>query len=448
MNSKYITIITYSTASSFFLQNTVRRPSSLFIFLRPFEFKCTVKLVKAGSTFWHVSGSICLTCPSEISNRSAALVIRRNGETLQSFRVTDLQKVCKPAIKDGKLSIFLKDNTCLLISKSNEMVLLCLANLLDHCIEGRSLYLKMCRCPMLKQCMSMKSLVRYQFGRNICLTSTTVDENDFFKADCSLVEFIEMRDCRCEKLFSILTAARFSNLNTLNITSCHNASFDDKFWIALPTALEVLILRDNEITRLTDGFCKLTVKTIDLSKNKLQALPENMSSMRRTLKKLDISHNRIRFLNHSILELSLSELDTSVNDFHGNFRFFDHALESSKRICRRRRFLTEAAAFALTFNLFSYNFDIQETVLPDLCWDAIESLSSCAECKCWLPRRNCLFHIYGVNMSRNIPVFRFLNSEAMLGFIPLRGTYCSPQCQSEWKLKHDPILLDLLNWAL
>ncbi|KAL1245582.1 Adenylate cyclase [Trichinella spiralis] len=417
--------------------------------MQNFEFKCTVKLVKAGSTFWHVSGSICLTCPSEISNRSAALVIRRNGETLQSFRVTDLQKVCKPAIKDGKLSIFLKDNTCLLISKSNEMVLLCLANLLDHCIEGRSLYLKMCRCPMLKQCMSMKSLVRYQFGRNICLTSTTVDENDFFKADCSLVEFIEMRDCRCEKLFSILTAARFSNLNTLNITSCHNASFDDKFWIALPTALEVLILRDNEITRLTDGFCKLTVKTIDLSKNKLQALPENMSSMRRTLKKLDISHNRIRFLNHSILELSLSELDTSVNDFHGNFRFFDHALESSKRICRRRRFLTEAAAFAV---LRSYNFDIvklkQETVLPDLCWDAIESLSSCAECKCWLPRRNCLFHIYGVNMSRIIPVFRFLNSEAMLGFIPLRGTYCSPQCQSEWKLKHDPILLDLLNWAL
>ncbi|KRY75236.1 Leucine-rich repeat-containing protein 57 [Trichinella pseudospiralis] len=414
--------------------------------MQNFEFKCTLRLVETGSTLWHVSGSICLTCPSEISNRSAVLVVRRDGETFQSFRVTDLQKVSKPAIKDGKLSIFLKDNTCLLISKSNEMVLLCLANLLDHCIEGRSLYLKMHRCPMLKHCMSKKSLVRYQVDRNICFTSTTVDEKDFLKTNCSLVEFIEMKDCRCEKIFPMLTAARFSNLNTLNITSCHTASFDDKFWIALPTALEVLILKNNGITRLTAGFCKLAVKTVDLSKNKLQALPENMSSMRRTLRKLDISYNRIRFLNHSILELSLSELDTSANDFYGNFRFYDNALQFSKWIFERRWFLTEAAAFA---SLRSYNFDIvklkQETVLPDLCWDAIESLSSCAECKWWLPRRNCLFHVYGVNMSRIIPVCRFLNSEATFGFIPLKGTFCSPKCQSEWKLKHDPILLDLWN---
>lgn len=88
-------------------------------------------------------------------------------------------------------------------------------------------------------------------------------------------------------------------------------SFLDDWWLAQLTNLESVTLRNTDVSQLKRSIMArpaVALRNLDLSRNRLTALPRDFGEELPALRILDLSHNRIT----SLLEVSLLPLQASV----------------------------------------------------------------------------------------------------------------------------------------
>ncbi|VDO96208.1 unnamed protein product [Soboliphyme baturini] len=261
------------------------------------------------------------------------LVVYFANKPFKFYDVKKLHTVFERFVIGGKAGLYFESlGTYLFISKADPVALKKLLSVLKSIITGRHvaiedlsssrLSVKRKDFENLRKSMIITSRAEYPFDSSLPPYLELFQANfcrlsrfDNRILNLSQLRFLDLSNNSLGHDLSCIKFGQLENLRELKLADNRILSLPESFFTSLPRGLINLCLSNNLLTTVHPSLFSISLVHLDLSRNLISALPEEIVKVRYSLRYLNVANNLLTRFHFGIFHLNAVYIDIVGNPF-------------------------------------------------------------------------------------------------------------------------------------